>query len=244
MIECIMIVFISRMTINYNHEINKSMHTCSKWLWWHLRQPILKFNSHRLQRIKTELHTATVSLSKKPVTVKRDIGAYAKVILKLCISQSQCQTRLQLIDKSFWSNVKMSWFKRESLSVNHSYEQQNLHDGKISFCCKKHITQPLQRMVAKKNLILVTMCSRVSQLTSDNHKTQFAIRLWSSVTDKRWKHHQTERWGKTLCTTMQSHETLKIINVMPLYIEPVLYLTSPGAGLPFIWAMYVPPQRV
>lgn len=117
MIECIMIVFISRMTINYNHEINKSMHTCSKWLWWHLRQPILKFNSHRLQRIKTELHTATVSLSKKPVTVKRGIGAYAKVILKLCISQSQCQTKLQLIDKSFWSNVKMSWFKRESLSI-------------------------------------------------------------------------------------------------------------------------------
>lgn len=177
MIECIMIVFISRMTINYNHEINKSMHTCSKLLWWHLRQPILKVNSHRLQRIKTVLHTATVSLSQKPVTVQQDIGAYAKVILKLCISQSQCQTRLQLIDKSFWSNVKMSWFKRESLSVNHSYEQQNLHDGKISFCCKKHITQPLQRMVAKKNLILVTMCSRVSQLTSDNHKTQFAIRL-------------------------------------------------------------------
>ena len=138
----------------------------------------------------------------------------------------------------------MSWFKRESLSINHSYQQQNLHDGKISFCCKKHTTQPLQRMVAKKNLILVTMCSRVSQLTSDNHKTQFAIRLWSSVTDRRWKHHQTERWGKTLCTTMQYHETFKIINVMPLYIEPVLYLTSPGAGLPFIWAMYVPPQRV
>lgn len=89
----------------------------------------------------------------------------------------------------------MSWFKRESLSINHSYQQQNLHDGKISFCCKKHTTQPLQRMVAKKNLILVTMCSRVSQLTSDNHKTQFAIRLWSSVTDRRWKHHQTERWG-------------------------------------------------
>lgn len=178
MIECIMIVFISRMTINYNHEINKSMHTCSKLLWWHLRQPILKVNSHRLQRIKTVLHTATVSLSlQKPVTVQQDIGAYAKVILKLCISQSQCPTKLQPIDKSFWSNVKMSWFKRESLSINHSYQQQNLHDGKISFCCKKHTTQPLQRMVAKKNLILVTMCSRVSQLTSDNHKTQFAIRL-------------------------------------------------------------------
>ena len=43
---------------------------------------------------------------------------------------------------------------------------------------------------------------------------------------------------------MQSHETLKIIKVMPLYIEPVLYLTSPGGGLPFIWAMNVPPQRV
>ena len=43
---------------------------------------------------------------------------------------------------------------------------------------------------------------------------------------------------------MQSRETLKIINVMPLYIEPVLYLTSPGAGLPFICAMHVPPQRV
>lgn len=43
---------------------------------------------------------------------------------------------------------------------------------------------------------------------------------------------------------MQYHETFKIINVMPLYIEPVLYLTSPGAGLPFKWAMHVLPQRV